>query len=82
MKVALKGLLIAAGVMTAAVVFGYALVTMTNADEAASKAHTAYMEHYRATDPDVLACRARGALPVFSNWDGSIIDCKPLPAKQ
>jgi hypothetical protein len=30
-------------------------------------------------DPDVIACRAHGGIPIFSDWNGRLVDCKPLP---
>jgi hypothetical protein len=34
---------------------------------------------YRDTNPDAVRCRQANGLPVFSAWDGRLIDCKPLP---
>ena len=31
---------------------------------------------------DAVACRARVGIPIWSNWSGALIDCKPLPARQ
>jgi hypothetical protein len=33
----------------------------------------------RRQDPDVTACRDHGGIPIFSDWNGRLVDCKPLP---
>lgn len=78
----MKILVIGLTLLSLACFLGLGMIAYAKADEAAAKAHNEYVEHYRATDPDVLACRARGAMPVFNWWTGQIEDCKALPVKQ
>lgn len=52
------------------------------AESAAAARSEAYWREYRATDPDVVACRAHGGLPVFSDLTSRIVDCKPLPPRK
>lgn len=68
---------ITAGVfLGAALVYGVWFVT-TDADrrEHVAAAGTA---DWREKNTDAVACRAKGGFPIYSDWNGRMIECRPL----
>lgn len=38
-------------------------------------------DEYRLKHPDAIACREMKGFPVWSNWTGQMVECRPLTGR-